>query len=122
MPRWLAVVGAVPLLVSFQVFHLTFRHNAYLSPAVRLQTERSQVVVSSGPYRWVRHPMYAGFVLFTLATSLLLGSRTGLVGSALLSALVAVRAVLEERVLRAELEGYDDYARRVRYRLVPYLW
>jgi protein-S-isoprenylcysteine O-methyltransferase Ste14 len=66
--------------------------------------------------------MYAGFALFTVSTALLLGSWYGLVASVALVALVAVRATLEERVLRAELEGYDVYARRVRYRLIPYLW
>jgi protein-S-isoprenylcysteine O-methyltransferase Ste14 len=66
--------------------------------------------------------MYAGFALFTVSTALLLGSWFGLVASAALVALVSVRATLEERVLRAELEGYEAYARRVRYRLIPYLW
>ena len=74
MPARLQFLGAVLLLASFYVFFVTFRANTYLSPAVRVQTERSQRVVSTGPYRFVRHPMYAGFVLFAVATALLLGS------------------------------------------------
>jgi protein-S-isoprenylcysteine O-methyltransferase Ste14 len=122
VPTWMQGLGAVLLFGSFWIFYLTFRYNPYLSPAVRLQSERAHRVVDTGPYRYVRHPMYAGFALFTVSTALLLGSWWGLVASAALVALVAVRATLEERVLRAELEGYDVYARRVRYRLLPYLW
>ena len=122
MPARLQFLGAVLLLASFYVFFVTFRENTYLSPAVRVQTERSQRVVSTGPYRYVRHPMYAGFVLFTVATALVLGSWYGLLGAILLSGMVAQRAVLEERVLRGELKGYDAYMGRVKYRLVPYVW
>ncbi len=122
MPSWVQALGALLLLCSFWLFYLTFRYNPYLSPAVRLQSERAHVVVDSGPYRYVRHPMYAGFALFTVSTALLLGSWLGLLAGVALVGLVAVRATLEERVLRAELAGYDVYARRVRYRLIPYIW
>jgi protein-S-isoprenylcysteine O-methyltransferase Ste14 len=122
VPWWVQALGAVLLIGSFWLFYLTFRYNPYLSPAVRLQSERAHSVVDTGPYRYVRHPMYAGFALFTASTALLLGSWAGLVASVALVALVAVRATLEERVLRAELEGYDVYARRVRYRLIPFIW
>jgi protein-S-isoprenylcysteine O-methyltransferase Ste14 len=122
MPLWVQGVGAVLLLGSFYVFYLTFRENTYLSPAVRVQTERAQTVVSTGPYRYVRHPMYAGFVLFALGTALLLGSWYGVLGALLLIGMVARRAVLEERMLREELEGYRAYMARVRHRLVPRLW
>jgi len=79
-------------------------------------------VVSTGPYCYVRHPMYAGFILFAFGTALLLGSWWGLVGALLLVAIMARRAVLEERTLCDELVGYRVYRTRVRYRLVPYLW
>jgi len=122
VPPWLKVVGALLLLGSFYIFYLTFRENSYLSPAVRVQTERAQTVVSTGPYRYVRHPMYAGFIFFALGTALLLGSWYGLLGGLVLIGMVAWRAVHEERVLRDELEGYSSYMRQVRYRLIPYLW
>ena len=79
-------------------------------------------MVSTGPYRYVRHPLYAGLIPFTLGTALLLGSRYGLLGALLLIAMVAWRAVQEERMLRQELDGYAAYLTRVRYRFVPYLW
>ena len=122
VPTWLQAAGGAVLVASFVLFFLTFRENSFLSPAVRVQAERAQTVVSTGPYRRVRHPMYAAFLLLALGTPLLLGSWFGVLGGAALVAMVAVRAVLEERVLRAELPGYDEYARRVRHRLVPGVW
>lgn len=122
MPAALQVLGAALLLGSFYLFFLTFRENSYLSPVVRIQSERGQTVVSTGPYRYVRHPMYAAFVVFALGTSLLLGSWYGLLVGAILVLAMARRAVLEERTLRAELPGYAAYMDRVRYRLIPYVW
>lgn len=122
LPLWIQWVGALLLLASCYIFYLTFRENSYLSPAVRVQKERGQTVISTGPYKYVRHPLYAGFVLFALGTALLLGSGYGLLGALLLIVMIAWRAVQEERVLRDELAGYSDYMKRVKYRLIPYLW
>lgn len=122
LPQWLQLTGAGVLLASFYIFYLTFRENTYLSPAVRIQTDRGQTVVSTGPYRHVRHPMYAGFILFTVATALLLGSAFGLLGALVLNALIAWRAGREEQVLRRELAGYGEYMARVKYRFFPYIW
>lgn len=122
VPRGLQALGALILSVSFLLFHAAFRANPYLSPAVRIQTDRAQVLVDTGPYRIVRHPMYAGFTLFAPGTALLLGSWVGLLGALVLVAVVAWRAVREERLLCERLEGYAEYTRRVRYRLVPGIW
>jgi protein-S-isoprenylcysteine O-methyltransferase Ste14 len=122
VPLWLQALGTLLLLCSFYVFYLTFRENPFLSPAVRIQRERAQTVVSTGPYHYVRHPMYAGFIIYAFGTALLLGSWWGLLGALVLIGIVARRAVLEERVLGDELEGYSVYLTQVRYRLLPYLW
>jgi protein-S-isoprenylcysteine O-methyltransferase Ste14 len=122
MPPWLQVVGAILLLCSFYLFFLTFRENAYLSPAVRLQTERGQTVVSTGPYQYVRHPMYATAIVFLVGTTLLLGSWYGLILGLILVVAIAIRAVWEERTLRAELPGYEVYMAQVKYHLIPYVW
>ena len=122
MPFWLQVVGAALLLCSFYLFFLTFRENAYLSPAVRIQTEREQTVVSTGPYHYVRHPMYATAIIFLVGATLLLGSWYGLVLVLILVVGIAMRAVQEERMLRAELPGYDAYMAKVKYHLIPYIW
>jgi len=122
MPEWLQIVGAVVLLGSFYLFYRTFRENPYLSPVVRIQKDRGQTVVSTGPYRYVRHPMYSGFVFFIFGTALMLGSWYGLIFGLLLIGMAAWRALMEERALRIDLRGYDAYMAQVKYRLIPYLW
>jgi protein-S-isoprenylcysteine O-methyltransferase Ste14 len=122
VPGWLQVVAVLLLLCSFYLFFLTFRANGYLSPAVRIQSDRGQTVVSTGPYHYVRHPMYATAIIFLVGTTLLLGSWYGLILILLLVVGIAFRAVQEERTLRAELLGYDAYMAEVKYRLIPYLW
>jgi len=122
VPLFLQVVGAMALVGSFLLISLTFRENAFLSPTVRIQQERGQTVVSTGPYQHVRHPLYTGGLLLFLGTSLLLGSWYGLLLVLVMIPGVAVRAVLEERALRKELPGYDAYMAQVKYRLIPYVW
>lgn len=122
VPIWAEAIGAILLLISFYLFFVTYRENSYLSPVVRVQQDRGQTVISTGPYAWVRHPMYAAFALLVAGTPLLLGSWYGLAISLVLVIIVARRAVLEERTLRAELPGYTEYAARVRYRLIPFVW
>jgi len=96
--------------------------NRFASGVVRIQSDRGHCVISSGPYRLVRHPMYLGNVVFLLALPLILGSWLGLAVSVLLFALFVARAGLEDRVLQAELSGYAEYAKRVRKRLIPGIW
>ena len=122
LPVWLEFVGVVVLLCSFYLLFLTFRENAYLSPVVRIQEERGHMVVSTGPYHYVRHPMYAAMLVFVVGTSLLLGSGYGILLALLFMVLLARRAVLEERTLREELHGYAAYMTQVKYRLIPYVW
>ena len=120
--RWFQGVGFVVLFGAFYLFFLTFRENSYLSPVVRIQKERGHSVVSTGPYHYVRHPMYAGFLLFMTGTPLLLGSWYGVVLGLAFMLVLARRAVLEERTLRNELHGYADYMTHVKYRLIPFIW
>ena len=87
-----------------------------------MQKERGQTVISTGPYRYVRHPLYAAFIPSLLGTALLLGSWYGIFLGLVLIALIAFRALKEESMLRRELEGYDDYMAQVKYRLIPYVW
>jgi protein-S-isoprenylcysteine O-methyltransferase Ste14 len=122
VPVWLQAVGAIGYLVSMYVSWLTFRENSFAAPVVKIQTARSQHVVSSGPYAYVRHPMYAAAVLSFIATPLLLGSWFGLAFVPLLVIALAVRTVKEEGTLTEKLDGYADYAARVRYRFVPGIW
>ena len=122
MPLALQVVGVIALVASFILISLAFRENAFLSPTVRIQQERGQTVISTGPYHYVRHPMYAGGLLLFLGTPLLLGSWYGLLLVLIMIPAGAMRAVLEERMLREELPGYAAYMAQVKYRLIPYVW
>jgi protein-S-isoprenylcysteine O-methyltransferase Ste14 len=122
LPTWLQVVGAAILLCSFYLMFIAFRENSYASPVVRIQEDRGQTVISTGPYHYVRHPMYSGIVIFAIGTPLLLGAWYGVLGGLIFVAILARRAVLEERTLREELPGYADYMAQVKYRFIPYIW
>ena len=96
--------------------------NRYYSAVVRIQKDRGHTVVDSGPYRWMRHPSYTGGILADVAGPLSLGSLWALIPGLLLSAVIIYRTAREDEVLQKELAGYTDYARRVRYRLLPGVW
>jgi protein-S-isoprenylcysteine O-methyltransferase Ste14 len=122
VPVWAQVVGGAGMVATFYHVYLAFRENPYAAPVVTLQRERKQTVVSSGPYRYVRHPMYAGGIPFFAGAPLVLGSWYGLVLLPIMVPVLAVRCVLEERMLIAGLDGYSEYTKRVRYRLIPGMW
>ena len=96
--------------------------NRFFSPAVRIQEERGHHVITSGPYRLVRHPGYAGMIVAALCSGPALGSWWAILPIAAYILLILRRAAVEDRFLQAELRGYADYARRVRSRLVPGIW
>lgn len=122
MPIALQALGFALFLLSTAFTLWVFRENSFAAPVVKLQAERAQRVISTGPYTHVRHPMYSAMILFFTGVALLLGSWWGVVMVPLFIALFAVRIGIEERTLRDGLPGYADYATRVRYRLVPGLW
>jgi len=122
VPNWLQVLGALGIPLCGAMAVLTFRENSYASPVVKIQEDRGQMTVMTGPYAFVRHPMYAGAIPYFLGTPLLLGSLWGLVLAPFIIALLGLRAMMEERTLDAELPGYEDYAAQVRYRLIPFVW
>jgi protein-S-isoprenylcysteine O-methyltransferase Ste14 len=122
VPAWLRVLGALAIAISMYLAFLVFRANPFAAPVVKIQQERGHSVITTGPYRLVRHPMYAGVIPYFLGVPLLLGSWLGLAMVPILLVLLAFRVVLEERTLRAELDGYEAYAAEVRYRLVPHIW
>ena len=96
--------------------------NKFFSSVVRIQKERGHTVVSAGPYKFVRHPGYAGAIIAHISTAVLLGSVWALIPAFVVTGLLVTRTILEERTLKAELAGYSDYARKIRYRLIPFLW
>jgi len=96
--------------------------NRFYGRFVRIQKERGHSVISDGPYRAIRHPGYLGQIIFSLASTLALGSVWALIPAGLFALLLVVRTALEDRTLRDELGGYEAYTRRVRHRLIPYVW
>lgn len=96
--------------------------NAYASNVVRIQEDRGHRVCTTGPYRFVRHPMYVGVILAVICIPLSLGSYYGLILSALIIILFVIRTSFEDKTLQEELPGYKDYAQKVRYRLFPGIW
>jgi protein-S-isoprenylcysteine O-methyltransferase Ste14 len=96
--------------------------NPFAEPVVRIQKERGHVAITKGPYRFVRHPMYVGVILGAFAVPLVLGSAWAFVPAFVTAILFVVRTALEDRTLRSELPGYDDYAQHTRYRLLPGVW
>lgn len=122
MPAALQALGLVLFLLCTLFTMWVFRENSFAAPVVKLQAERAQHVISTGPYAHVRHPMYSGMILFFTGVPLLLGSWWGLALVPLFLVLIAVRIAIEERTLRDGLPGYAEYAARVRYRLLPGVW
>src|SRR3981081_2682542 len=118
----LQALGLLMLVLCSGFIMWVMRENSFAAPVIKLQTERGHRVISSGPYAWVRHPMYSGAVLFFIGVPLLLSSWWGVVMSPLFILLFAIRAGIEERALIAGLPGYADYTRQGRTRLVPGLW
>lgn len=122
MPVALQVLGAVLTVASFVGIAWVYRTNSFAAPVIKLQAERKQTVISTGPYAFVRHPMY-GFGFFTfIGMPLMTGSWWGMAAIPLLGAGLHVRTLGEERMLRSELAGYEDYARRVRWKYAPGIW
>ena len=112
----------VTILLGYALASYALIENRFFSGMVRLQTDRGHRVVSSGPYRWMRHPGYAGALLAYLGTPLFLDSPWAFLPAAFLTVVLIIRTRLEDRFLQEELQGYRDYADRVRYRLVPGIW
>lgn len=121
-PLGLVLVTLVVYLLGWAVHLWAMAVNRFFSTVTRIQKERGHTVVSRGPYRIVRHPGYVGGIVFNLGTPIILGSLWALIPAGVGAVLLILRTALEDRTLQEELEGYTDYARRVRYRLVPRLW
>lgn len=122
MPATVNVIGAVLIVAGFASTLAVFNANSFAEPTVRLQKDRDQHVVDTGPYALVRHPMYASAILYLFGMPLLLGSKWGLLVPPLFIVAVSLRAIGEENKLARELPGYAAYMQRVPYRLIPFVW
>jgi protein-S-isoprenylcysteine O-methyltransferase Ste14 len=116
------IISLALILAGYVLASYALIENRFFSGMVRIQTERGHQVVSSGPYRWMRHPGYAGAALAYLATPPFLDSSWAFLPAVLITSILVIRTHLEDTTLQVELEGYHDYAGRVRYRLLPGIW
>jgi len=118
-PLWLIVIGFILITLGYAFATWALAENRFFYSVVRIQMDRGHVVCDSGPYRIVRHPGYAGNLLALLGIVLAFGSVWTLIPAAVALIITVVRTVLEDQTLQEELPGYPEYARRVRYRLIP---
>jgi len=117
-----SVFGVVVLLAGYAIIWTTLFQNAFAVPIVKDQSERGQVLIDTGLYGRIRHPFYLGFILFLMGLALWLESYASVLALLLPCFLLVARIKVEERTLSETLLGYADYMRRVRYRLVPFVW
>ncbi|MFM0737661.1 isoprenylcysteine carboxylmethyltransferase family protein [Paraburkholderia xenovorans] len=122
MPVPLVSLGSLCVFLCLFMCRYVFQANSFAAPVVKIQTARGHKVIDSGPYAYVRHPMYSAALLLFVGTPLLLGSWWGLACVPVLAIGIGWRAVREERVLVEQLDGYTDYTTRVRYRFIPHVW
>ncbi len=122
LPAWTTPLGAALVGLGYGFTTWAMVVNGHFEGTVRIQTDRGHAVVDRGPYGFVRHPGYVGFLAVLAASPLVLGSAWAFVPAGAAVAALVLRTALEDRTLRAELAGYEAYASRVRHRLVPGLW
>ncbi len=116
------LVALVFMALGYGLFSWAMASNKFFSAGVRIQKDRGHTVATGGPYQFVRHPGYVGAIVYLLAMPIMLGSLWTLIPAGLVVLFLIVRTALEDKTLLNELEGYQDYARRVRYRLLPGVW
>jgi protein-S-isoprenylcysteine O-methyltransferase Ste14 len=122
IPVLLVIIASI-LAVGGRVFSTwAAASNPFYGRFVRIQTDRGHLVVEEGPYRIVRHPGYSGLLIFLLCAGMILHSWWTVIGNLVVAGMLILRTSLEDRTLRSELEGYEEYVQRVRFRLIPGLW
>lgn len=120
VPAVISIIAAALVLLGYGIVFVVIRENRFASRLI--EVAQGQKVIETGPYALVRHPMYSGMILFILMTPLALGSWWAMIPAAAAIPLIAARGVNEEKVLAADLPGYTDYLKKVKYRLLPGIW
>ncbi len=121
-PLGINVLGLVIVFLGYSLFNICIWKNKFFSGTVRIQKDREHYVIDKGPYAIIRHPGYAGLIIYTLAIGFALNSFWALIPAVLSVIILMIRTYLEDIVLQKELHGYKEYATRVRYRLLPFIW
>ncbi|MBA7500155.1 hypothetical protein ES704_03148 [subsurface metagenome] len=116
------ITGLVFYFLGSMLFTWSMLSNKYFSTMVRIQIERGHEVAISGPYKYIRHPGYVGFIVMVLATPISLGTLYALLMSGITTILFIIRTSLEDKTLKNELDGYLEYSNKVKYKLIPFIW
>jgi len=116
------VPGPCMMILGCSILLWAMLSNNFFSPVVRLQTDRNHTVAQNGPYQYIRHPGYLGSIIYYLGIPLVLESRWAFIPAIVTACMTILRTFLEDRTLQKELGGYKDYANRVGYRLIPWIW
>ncbi|SHJ12250.1 Protein-S-isoprenylcysteine O-methyltransferase Ste14 [Clostridium cavendishii DSM 21758] len=119
-PLWLVILSNIIAFLAYIFIFYVFKENSYASTVI--QVENEQKVISSGPYKVVRHPMYLGMIIMMLFMPLALGSYFSIIPMALIMPIIVIRIKNEEETLLKELNGYKEYSSKIRYRLIPLIW
>jgi protein-S-isoprenylcysteine O-methyltransferase Ste14 len=122
LPDWLFYLGITLAVLAGALVVWSMRQNRFFSGVVRIQKDHDHQVVDSGPYKLIRHPGYAGSLLFVVATPLILGSLWSIVPFTIACSMLLIRTALEDKTLREELPGYEKYTQKVRFRIIPRIW
>lgn len=122
LPLWIRVMAMIIHIPCFVLLGWVLKTNTYSAPIVTIAHDRGHQVITGGPYAYIRHPMYSAVIVLLFAFPAAVGSQFGLIPAAIMALLFAVRTVLEDKTLHAELSGYAEYATVTRYRLIPGIW
>ena len=122
VPLWGKIIGYIGFVIGFIITFLVMKENPFAAKVVRIDKEAGHEVITTGPYAVVRHPMYSGCILWFFSMSIALGSLYGLIPTGFMTILLIVRISYEEKILHEELEGYTEYTKKVKKRLIPWVW
>jgi len=120
IPIYIVIVADIVILFGYLIIFFVFKQNSYASRVV--EVEKSQKVISTGLYGFVRHPMYIGVIIMFIPTPVALGSYWGLIPMVTIPLAIVFRILNEEKVLCKDLPGYKEYCQKTRYRLIPFIW
>lgn len=120
VPPYISVAADVLVALGFYIIFLVFKENSFTSAII--ETDKNQKVISTGPYKIIRHPMYGGAFILFLAAPVAMGSSWGVLFSLLLTIMMAVRLLDEEKFLKKNLKGYEEYCRKTPFHLIPFIW
>ena len=122
LPPWSIMPGLVLITGGFNLVYWAMAENTHFETTVRIQHDRNHRVITTGPYRIVRHPGYAGLILINFGSPMIVGSLFGFITAVATLIILVIRTSLEERTLTAELDGYLEFRDRTKYRLFPFIW